>query len=56
MKRLAERAGITKHVTPHILRHTCVANCVTAGVSTASLKTLLGLARLERRRTGGPRH
>lgn len=47
VKRVAERAAVTKPVTPHVLRHTFAVNCVKAGVSTASLKKLLGHDRLE---------
>ena len=45
--RVANRALITKPVTPHVLRHTFAVNCVKKGVSTASLKKLLGHDRLE---------
>jgi integrase/recombinase XerD len=38
---------ITKPVTPHILRHSFAVNCVKRGVSTASLKKILGHDRLE---------
>ena len=44
---VANRALITKPVTPHILRHTFAVNCVQQGVSTASLKKILGHDRLE---------
>lgn len=47
VKRVANRAAITKPVTPHILRHTFAVNCVKKGVSTASLKKILGHDRLE---------
>lgn len=47
VKRVAARAGIRSQVTPHVLRHTFAVNCVKAGVSTASLKKLLGHDRLE---------
>jgi len=42
VKKVANRAQITKPVTPHVLRHTFAVNCVRKGVSTASLKRLLG--------------
>jgi integrase/recombinase XerD len=45
--RVANRAMITKPVTPHVLRHTFAVNCVKRGVSTASLKKILGHDRLE---------
>ncbi len=38
---------VTKPVTPHVLRHTFAVNCVKKGVSTASLKKILGHDRLE---------
>ena len=47
VKRVADRAMITKPVTPHVLRHTFAVNCVQRGVSTASLKKILGHDRLE---------
>ena len=47
VKAVANRAMITKPVTPHVLRHTFAVNCVKSGVSTASLKKLLGHDHLE---------
>jgi len=47
IKRVANRAAITKPVTPHVLRHTFAVNCVKDGLSTASLKKILGHDRLE---------
>lgn len=47
VKKVANRAMITKPVTPHVLRHTFAVNCVKKGVSTASLKKILGHDRLE---------
>ena len=47
VKRVANRAMITKPVSPHVLRHTFAVNCVKKGVSTASLKKILGHDRLE---------
>ena len=47
VKRVANRAMITKPVTPHCLRHSFAVNCVKKGVSTASLKKILGHNRLE---------
>lgn len=35
-------------VTPHVLRHTFAVSCARAGVSTATLKKLLGQDRLEK--------
>jgi len=47
IKKLANRAAITKPVTPHVLRHTFAVNCVKKGLSTASLRKILGHDRLE---------
>jgi integrase/recombinase XerD len=47
VKRAANRAMITRTVTPHVLRHTFAVNCVQRGLSTASLKKILGHDRLE---------
>jgi len=47
VKRVANRAMITKPVSPHVLRHTFAVNCVQRGLSTASLKKILGHDRLE---------
>lgn len=47
VRRVANRAMITKPVTPHVLRHSFAVNCVKKGVSTASLKKILGHDRLE---------
>jgi len=47
VKKVANKARITKPVTPHVLRHTFATNCVKKGVSTASLKKILGHDRLE---------
>ena len=44
---VANRAMLTKPVSPHVLRHTFAVNCVQRGVSTAALKKLLGHDRLE---------
>jgi integrase/recombinase XerD len=47
VKKVANRAMITKPVTPHILRHSFAVNCVKAGLSTASLRKILGHDRLQ---------
>jgi len=47
VKKVANRAMITKPVTPHTLRHSFAIGCVKKGVSTASLKKILGHDRLE---------
>jgi len=47
VKLVANRALITKPISPHSLRHKIATNCVKRGISTASLKKLLGHDRLE---------
>ena len=47
VKQVANRAMITKPVTPHVLRHSFAVNCVKQGVISASLKKILGHDRLE---------
>ena len=42
VKEVAERATITKPVSPHVLRHTFAVNCVKKGISTRALQSLLG--------------
>ena len=46
VKQVANRAGISKQVTPHVLRHTYSVNCIKKGISTRSLMQLLGHDRL----------
>ena len=46
VKRVASRTGISKHVTPHVLRHTFSVLCVKRGISTRALMQLLGHERL----------
>ena len=46
VKRVANRAGISKQVTPHSLRHTFSMNCIRKGISTRSLMQFLGHDRL----------
>ena len=46
VKRIANRAGITKPVTPHVLRHTFSVICIKKGISTRVLQELLGHDRL----------
>jgi integrase/recombinase XerD len=47
VNRVANRAMLTKPVSPHVLRHTFAVNCVQRGISTASLKKIVGHDRLE---------
>jgi integrase/recombinase XerD len=42
VKKVAERADITKPVTPHVLRHTFAVNCVKKGINIRALQSLLG--------------
>jgi len=46
VKRVANRAGITKPVSPHVLRHTFSISCIRKGISTRTLMQLLGHDRL----------
>ncbi|MCD6562546.1 MAG: tyrosine-type recombinase/integrase [Thermoproteales archaeon] len=46
VKEVADKAGISKPVTPHVLRHTFAVNCIKKGISTRALQTLLGHDRL----------
>ena len=45
--RVANRAGITKPCTAHVLRHTFTVTCLRKGISLPSLKELLGHDRIE---------
>jgi len=46
VKKVADKAGILKPVSPHVLRHTFSVNCIKKGISTRALQTLLGHDRL----------
>jgi len=46
VKRIANRAGVIKKVTPHVLRHTFAVNCIQKGISTRALQMFLGHDRL----------
>jgi len=46
VKIVADKAGISKPVSPHVLRHTFSVNCIRKGISTRALQTLLGQDRL----------
>jgi len=40
--RVAQRAGIFKKVSPHVLRHTFAVTCIKRGISTRALQQFLG--------------
>lgn len=40
--RIAQRAGIFKKVSPHVLRHTFAVTCIKRGISTRALQQFLG--------------
>ena len=42
LKRYAKKAGVTKHVTPHILRHTFAVTQITNGMPINQLQAILG--------------
>ena len=44
--RLADRAGIKKPCSPHVLRHTFAVMCIKKGISTRALQEFLGHDRL----------
>jgi len=46
VKKVANKACISKPVSPHVLRHTFAVNCIKKGISTRALQTLLGHDRL----------
>ena len=46
VKNVADKAGISKPVSPHVLRHTFAVNCIKKGISTRALQSLLGHDRL----------
>ena len=46
VKKVADKAEISKPVSPHVLRHTFSVNCIRKGISTRALQTLLGHDRL----------
>jgi integrase/recombinase XerD len=46
VKNVANKAGIAKPVSPHVLRHTFSVNCIRKGISTRALQSFLGHDRL----------
>ncbi|MQY59130.1 MAG: tyrosine-type recombinase/integrase [Clostridia bacterium] len=46
VKKVADKTGISKPVSPHVLRHTFSVNCIEKGISTRVLQILLGHDRL----------
>lgn len=46
VKKVADKAWISKPVSPHVSRHTFSVNCIKKGISTRALQTLLGHNRL----------
>jgi len=46
VKKVADKAAISKPISPHVLRHTFSVNCIKKGISTRALQTLLGHDRL----------
>ena len=47
VKKIADKAVISKTVSPHVLRDTFAVNCIKKGISTRALQSLLGYDRLE---------
>ncbi|MBA7585536.1 Tyrosine recombinase XerD [subsurface metagenome] len=46
VKKVADKAVISKPVSPHVLRHTFLVNCIKKGISTRALQSLLGQDKL----------
>ena len=47
VKAVANRAGITKDVSPHVLRHTFATTALQKGISLATVQKILGHERLQ---------
>ena len=46
VKRVANRAKVSRDVTPHVLRHTCATLMIQKGISLAAIQKILGHDRL----------
>lgn len=47
VKEVTELAGLTKDITPHVLRHTFAANALQKGISLAPVQKILGHDRVQ---------